>query len=228
MRKSLSPSRKPRAASRPRGTHRAARPARAYTVVEVLLSLTVLAIGASAVMSMQKATLQGNLDARKTDMANAIGRMWIERIRRDAMQWTLPSPVNPAGNNFANAGLLQYAASNSGNWQRPDAYLGQTPPISPGFDILGRDIPTGSLNPTAGTLATPPPLFCVNVKEQYLYQDAVNNNLIRVDLRVLWVRGINPGASNPCDTTVATSVLPNPQLYQAIYLTTAVRGNSLP
>src|SRR5580700_9616474 len=106
--------------------------ARAYTIVEVLLSMTVFAIGASAVMSMQKATLQGNLDARKTDMANSIARMWIERIRRDAMQWTLPSPVNPSGNNFASAGLLQYAASNSGNWQRPDAYVAQVPPVSAG------------------------------------------------------------------------------------------------
>jgi len=201
---------------------------RAYTVVEVLLSLTVFAIGASAVMSMQKATLQGNLDARKTDMANAIGRMWIERIRRDAMQWTLPSPVNPSGNNFANAQLLQYTASNSGNWQRPDAYATQTPPVSPGFDALGRDIAFANLQPTAGTLSSPPPVFCVNVKEQYLYTDVDSNNLIRVDLRVLWVRGINPGASNPCDPTVATSAIPNPQLYGSLYFTTAVRANALP
>jgi type IV pilus assembly protein PilV len=201
---------------------------RAYTIVEVLLSMTVFAIGASAVMSMQKATLQGNLDARKTDMANSIARMWIERIRRDAMQWTLPSPVNPSGNNFANAGLLQYAASNSGNWQRPDAYVAQVPPVSAGFDALGRDIPASGLNPTPGVLASPPPVFCVNIKEAYLYTDADNNNLIRVDLRVLWVRGITQGASNPCDSTVATSILPNSQLYQTLYVTTAVRANALP
>jgi len=102
--------------------------ARGYTVVEVLLSMTVLAIGASAVMSMQKAALQGNLDARKTDMANSIARMWVERVRRDATQWTLPSPVNPSGNNFASAQLLQYVGT---GWVLPTAYSGQTPPVSP-------------------------------------------------------------------------------------------------
>jgi hypothetical protein len=206
------------------GSRHVAGVARAYTVVEVLLSMTVLAIGASAVMSMQKATLQGNLDARKTDMANSIGRMWVERIRRDAMQWTLPSPANPAGNNFASASLLQYA-STAGGWVLPVAYAGNVPPVSPGFDILGRDIPTAGLTPAAGVA---PPVFCVNIQETYLYQDTNNNNLIRADVRVLWVRGINGGATNPCDATVATSLLPNPQLYQSVYLTTAVRANALP
>src|SRR5580700_4018709 len=125
--------------------------ARAYTIVEVLLSMTVFAIGASAVMSMQKATLQGNLDARKTDMANSIARMWIERIRRDAMQWTQASAAP------ANAKLLGYIDT---GWVRPDAYAGNTPPVSPGFDILGRDISTAGLTPSGGAA---PPVFCVNI-----------------------------------------------------------------
>jgi type II secretory pathway pseudopilin PulG len=192
---------------------------RAYTVVEVLLSLTVLAIGASAVMSMQKAALQANLDARKTDMANAIARMWLERVRRDAMLWTLPSPANTTGNNFSSAKLLQYVGS---GWVLPIAYAGQTPPVSPGFDGLGRDI----ANVT--TTSTPAPVYCVNIQETYMATDATNvaNNLIRVDLRVLWVRGINAGASNPC--ALATTALPDPGLYQSLYMTTVVRANSLP
>jgi hypothetical protein len=148
--------------------------------------------------------------------------MWVERIRRDAMQWTLPSPANPSGNNFANASLLQYVG---GGWVRPDAYATQVPPISPGFDILGRDIAKANLVPGAGV---PAPVFCVNIQETYLYQDTNNNNLIRADVRVLWVRGIVGGASNPCDPTVATTILPSPQLYQSLYLTTAVRANALP
>jgi Tfp pilus assembly protein PilV len=195
---------------------RRAHGARAYTVVEVLLSLTVLAIGASAVMSMQKATLQGNLDARKTDMANSIARMWVERIRRDAMQWTQASAPP------SNAKLLGYVDT---GWVRPDAYAGNTPPVSPGFDILARDITTASLIPSGGAA---PPVFCVNIQETSVYKDSNFNNLIRLDVRVLWVRGINGGATNPCDTTVATSALPSPQLYQSVYLTTAIRPNALP
>jgi len=210
-------------ASRPLSSARRRASARGYTVVEVLLSMTVLAIGASAVMSMQKAAMQANLDARKIDMANSIARMWVERIRRDAMQWTLPSPANAAGNNFANAQLLQYATT-TGGWQLPTAYANQTPPVSPGFDILGRDIANAS-----GT-TVPPPVFCVHVQETYMFTDTTNtgNNLIRADVRVVWVRGINPGATNPCAQSVATAALPSPQLYQSLYMTTVVRANGLP
>jgi Tfp pilus assembly protein PilV len=187
------------------------RMARAYTVVEVMLSLTMLAIGASAVISMQKAALQANLDARKTDLANAIARMWVERIRRDAMQWTLPSPA-AAGTNFANAQLLSTYVTKG--WQLPTVYAAQTPPISPRFDALGRDIATGAATPT---------IFCVNIQETYI--DPANS-LIRADVRVLWLRGINPGATDPCSQ--ATTVLPNPQLYQSLYMTTVVESNALP
>jgi prepilin-type N-terminal cleavage/methylation domain-containing protein len=196
---------------------------RGYTAVEVLLSLTVLAIGASAVMSMQKAAVQGNLDARKTDMANAIAREWIGRIRRDASQWTLPSPGAALNgvSNFANAKLLGHVGN---GWSLPDDYVTQTPSISPGFDILGNDVAPN---------ANPPPVFCVHVQETWLLNNpaAPQDNLMRVDLRVVWIRGINLESPvyNPCDkTNVAQVVNPDPTLYQTLYMTTAVRENGLP
>src|SRR5271165_2005192 len=79
---------------------------RGYTAVEVLMAMTVMTIGAAAVMSMQKASVQGNLDARETDVANSIARMWVERLQRDAMQWTQPNNQNPTLNNFSQAVLL--------------------------------------------------------------------------------------------------------------------------
>src|SRR5271154_1609339 len=95
---------------------------RGYTAVEVLMAMTVMTIGAAAVMSMQKTSIQGNLDARKTDMANSIARMWVERLERDAMQWTLPSAQNPTGNNFAGALLL--ASPTYGAWGLPSYEMG--------------------------------------------------------------------------------------------------------
>jgi prepilin-type N-terminal cleavage/methylation domain-containing protein len=203
--------------------------ARGYTVVEVLLAMTVLTIGASAVMSMQKASMQGNLDARRTDVANGIARMWMERIRKDAMSWTLPSPASPgSASNFASASLLGHAGT---GWFLPTDYLPATAPfasISPGFDMLGRDVPT-----VAGlTSTTAPPIFCVHMSETWLVQNAVNptDSLLRVDLRVVWRRGITTStyAAGPCDTAVATAKIPDPSLYASLYMTTAVRANGLP
>lgn len=54
-----------RASSRPRT-------GRGYTAIEVMLAITVLMIGSAGVMSMQKASIQGNFDARRLDLANSI------------------------------------------------------------------------------------------------------------------------------------------------------------
>ncbi len=185
--------------------------------------MTVLIIGASAVMSMQKASMQGNLDARKTDVANSIARMWMERIQKDAMSWTLPSHALPGTNNYGNALLLGHV---TGAWFLPIDYLPATSPnasISPGFDILGRDVPTVAGLPGA--------LFCVHLRETWLAQNAANasDNLMRVELRVVWPRGIVTTTYAPalCDASSATTLNPDPHLYATLYMATAVRANGL-
>jgi prepilin-type N-terminal cleavage/methylation domain-containing protein len=200
--------------------------ARGYTAVEILLSLAVLAIGAAAVMTMQKASVQGNLDARKTDIATSIAREWMDRIRRDSTQWTLSTPPNgvdggAVADNFANAALLGHGGA---GWFLPNDYIGNAVPVSPGFDILGNDIaPQSALAGAA---------FCVHVKETWLVSNVASpqDRLMRVDLRVVWIRGIDPRNSvpSPCDATVSTQENPNPLLYQTLYMTTAVRENGLP
>src|SRR5579884_2793927 len=161
-------SRTPAHASRPSAARTARRRAGrgGYTAIEILMAMTVLAIGAAAVMSMQKASMQGNLDARKTDVANSIARTWVERLERDAMKWTLPGPSNPAGNNMANALLVNHANTGAGKWFLPSDYMTNSQTavetMSPGFDVLGRDLPLAQL---------PNALFCVNVRLTWLVQD---------------------------------------------------------
>jgi prepilin-type N-terminal cleavage/methylation domain-containing protein len=192
--------------------------ARGYTAVEILMAMTVMAIGAAAVISMQKASIQGNLDARKTDIANAIARTWVERLERDAMAWTLPSPSNPsAASNIANAKLLNGHVN--ATWYLPIDEMGATATptetMSPGFDILGRDLPLGSLGNAQ---------FCVNVRLTWL----VNNELIRAEVRVLWPRLITnaPPSTGFCDDTDAALPSPDPMTYHAIYVTTAIKENA--
>lgn len=203
-----------------------------YTAVEVLMAMTVMAIGAAAVISMQRATIQGDLDARETDLANSIARTWVERLHKDAMQWTLPSSVNMTGNNFANAVLL--ANNVNGTWFLPKAYMGGTPETwSPGFDILGRDVP--STGPTGLAAA----FFCANVRLTWLVPPALPTEpgLIRADVRVLWPRGLynsplGGSAAGFCTPAVAAQVDPNVYAlgqqppYHAIYLTTTLRENA--
>ena len=227
---------RPLALPDPLRTRRAARAA-GYTAVEVLMAMTVMVIGAAAVMSMQKASIQGNLDARKTDVANNIARTWMERLQRVAMQWTCPSPACTASN--LGLSTLIGAGSNTGGnvtgqWFLPPN-AGKTPEtLSPGFDILGRDLPTAQLPPSAAS-GWPGATFCVNVRLTWLVKPAVSEpGLIRADVRVLWPRGILGGApaTGFCDT--ATAALADPEtvapanerpFFHTIYLTSNLKEN---
>jgi prepilin-type N-terminal cleavage/methylation domain-containing protein len=211
---------------RPRLSAGRAGASRGYTVIEVLMAMTVLAIGGAGVISMQKTSVTANLDARKTDVANSIARMWVERLRRDAMQWTTPDPTNQTTTNFANTTIL---APNVGTgWFLPPSTISAsdgTTTMSAGFDILGRDAPDLTQA-----------LFCVNIRLQWLTTTATppGGDMLRADVRVLWPVGISnsPPAGGFCNiTTTANYLDPNsvsaPDLtYHAIYLTTNIVENT--
>lgn len=215
---------------RPAGCAARSAPARArgYTAIEVLLAMTVMVIGAAAVMSMQKTSIQADLDARKMDVANGIARMWVERLERDAMQWTLPSSLSQgAASNISNAKLI--GGNIDQGWFVPSVYMNATTPetMSFGFDILGRDLATADLGSA---------VFCVSVQVVTL----IPAQLYRGDVRVLWLRGLIPpsiGTSNSssaaaasfCNATNADLTAADPNAsglkYRAIYLTTSIREN---
>jgi hypothetical protein len=191
------------------------------------MAMTVMAIGAAAVMSMQKASVQGDLDARKTDLANSIARTWVERLQKDAMAWTLPSGSNPAISNMPP--LLKNNIT--GKWFLPTDDMGGTPEVmSPGFDILGRDLAQADL---------PNAQFCANVRLTWLVPQALPGEpgYLRADVRVLWPRGlynspVGGSASGFCTTAVASLDDPDPitlgqqPVYHAIYTTTTIRENA--
>lgn len=183
------------------------------------MSLAIVTIGGAGVISMQRATIQGNVDARRMDMANAITRQWIERLRADAMLWTTPSAATPTSN-FANALLLQRVNLNDNKWYRPDQRLAVAPFWSPGMDVLGADVADSDLNDDDNRYA----LFCTNVRLTWL----VTNELMRADVRVFWPRGLT-GAPDKhfCGQTPPDAVDTDTDKYHFVYATTAIRRNSI-
>jgi hypothetical protein len=139
------------------------------------------------------------------------------------MGWTLPSPSVAGASNYANAPLLGHV---TGAWFLPTDYLLAVSPlasISPGFDILGRDIPTSAALGNA--------VFCVHLRETWLAQNAAapTDSLMRVEMRVVWPRiNASPtGAPSLCQAASVTTVSPSPLLYSTLYMVTAVRANGL-
>jgi prepilin-type N-terminal cleavage/methylation domain-containing protein len=204
---------------------------RGYTMVEVMMGMSLLAIGAAAVISMQRASMQSNLEARKLDMANAISREWLERLRRDATQWTLPNSSNSTSN-YANAQLLSTylaygALGQTTAWSYPNAYLASAAlpdGVSPGFDILGRDLKATDI---LGSTSTPSKaIFCTNIRLNWL----VVNTLMRAEVRVFWLRLLSSGANTPdwCSQANASAVTGDTSHFHFIYAATAIRQNPAP
>lgn len=213
-------------------------------MIEILVSMTLLAIGASGVIAMQKAAVQGHQDARQMDVANAIAREWMERLRRDAMLWT-PS-VTQTGivppPNIAQAPTIQIFSPP--HWYIPTMRIApqgaQTDVESPGFDVLGRDVPTADLASAAQGATNAAGLYstntatvleyCTNVRITPLTLD---QTLVRAEVRVFWPRGlftslnpqvctVDPPAAWEADPVTVT------EQYHFIYLTSAIRQNISP
>jgi type IV pilus assembly protein PilV len=199
---------------------------RGYTAVEVMLSIAVLAVGATGVMAMQKASVQGNEDARNLDIANSIARQWVERLRRDSVTWTKPddtsgnSVTTGAANWSGNTFLISTLGGSPGTWffspSTADGY-------SPASDILGRDV-TASDGGTGFAGA----VFCTEMKGDWLVQD----QLMRVTVHVFWLRQLFTAPTGQfCVSNAGGTTSGQPQatdadrVYHSVYVTTAVRRN---
>ncbi len=187
---------------------------RGYTAVEILMAMSLFAIGAAGVISMQRAAVSSNADVRKIDIASTAARQWMDRLHRDATKWTLPNAANPSGNNLSNAAWLNHV---DGKWRRPDDYAGVANPegVSPAFDIVGRDLLLSQMNQAQ---------FCVHVKLNWLEV----NRMLRAEVRVYWPRDeVRSAAGDFCNTDPET-VTQTPQNFHFVYVADAVRENILP
>jgi prepilin-type N-terminal cleavage/methylation domain-containing protein len=200
---------------------------RGYTAVEVMLAMTVLLIGSAGVMTMQKASIQSNLDARKLDIANSIAHDWLERLSADATQWTLPTIPTNLSSNLGNTTWLN---RHDTGWFLPSVPGGYPAAEgnSPAFDILGRDLALAD---------APNAIFCVHVKLDQIAQDALALPLLlRATVVVFWrkqlVTSTSTATSGSNCTSASNSFDPaldesnNPGTWHIIYATTAIRKSA--
>ena len=183
---------------------------RGYTMMEIMMSLAILGLGASGVVSMQKATLLANTNARNLATANFIAATWVERLRVDALQWNAPQGAP----DLADTSWLQLATANP-VWVQATL----VPTASPAADILGADRFVTDPLPVAASA------FCTHLRLTQFNTAALPafSKLIRVEVRVIWSRAAS--AIN-CATVPDDVGLRN--TYGAVYLTSAVQQNTAP
>jgi type II secretory pathway pseudopilin PulG len=180
-----------------------------YTQIEVIIAMTIFAIGGSGVIAMQRTSVQGNYDARSLDVATNLGRLWLERLRREASFWTAP-PTPPSSLNWVNASNPYYAGVTTAampNLAVPSYVTGNPSGTSPAFDLLGRELPQAE-----GIGATSAAVFCSRIR---LHQ--ISRTLIRAEVQIVWLRG---GGTFACDSDLVVDA----NRHRTVNATTTLRG----
>jgi prepilin-type N-terminal cleavage/methylation domain-containing protein len=162
---------------------------RGYTMIEVLMSLSVMTVGAMGVMALQKATKRGNLEARQMTVATNVARQWIERLRRDSLNWTAGAGSGATVDLTRSLYIKETPTDGTASgWMTP------IPPAGSGesyaFDHFGND----TLNGSGNTLTA---MYCVNVNYQWVFP----GQAIRADVRVWWYRQSESQNSEIVDRT---------------------------
>jgi prepilin-type N-terminal cleavage/methylation domain-containing protein len=185
---------------------------RGYTVVELMMALTVLAIGVSGVIAMQKVTLASNQHAKNLALATHIAESWAEELMVDATRWNYPTSANRTGDIDSDTVWLKKVNEKPDEWFLPDTSADLN--FGAAFDALG--------NVTTVAAQT---AFCSHVRLSWLYPAATNNGLIRADIRVFWPRE-GRGALAPCATVKPADVSTGIANYHFVHHSTAIRQNA--
>lgn len=170
-----------------RGRRRTSRNTAGYTIIEVMMAIGVLTAGAVGIMAMIQASTRGNMEAREVTTGAQLAQRWVERLRRDALNWTRSTTV-------ADPTLLvntQYlnnvtSAGTGATWfvPVPEPTSGE----SAAFDYYGQD----TTNPVDMH-------YCTNVRLEWLYL----GRAMRADVRVWWLRRASGQVDDPSRATLA-------------------------
>jgi len=175
---------------------------RGYTVIEVMIAMAVLTIAAAGLISLQRVSTVGNMQAKEIAVASHVARTWIDRLHVDSTRWNFPSPAYPNDpTDIADTVWLRNVTTTPNIWFRPaDSAEGTA-----AFDALGNNLPMNG---------TDPAVFCANLRLAWMNPPNTNRRgdpeSVRVEVRVHWRRakvfnisgGITPGplcAVNPVD-----------------------------
>ena len=179
--------------------------ARGYTMIEVMMALAVLAIGATGIVALEKAAVVGNATARSMATGTAIGQRWIERLRADAMLWNVTAPNSDIGETR----WLKTVTLTPAIWTLPTYVPGQA---SAEADPLGADIILANDDSFVA--------YCTHI----MYRQ-ITPKMVNATVRVTWRRDISPIDCG--DPTLFDPSLDSGR-YGAIYLSTGFMTQERP
>ena len=191
------------------------------------MAISVLGLGAMAVIGIQKVTSYNNTNARNLATANAIGQAWMERLRADSLAWTEANGTAGPGSLAATQWLqlpVVGRAPTENDWFTPTVSIlgGNQPAGAYSADIMGADL-------FAGDPMTP--AFCTQVRLTRFNNSAgaalaSYYRLIRAEVRVFWARN-NEAVACPVGATDWDQPA-QAGTYGSVYLVSALSENQAP
>ena len=161
-----------------------------FTLIEVMVSLGVMMVGAMAVITLQQQSIRANGHARQVSIAMQIAQRWMERLKEDAATWTTIG-TDATGVSAALAGTAFLRGDLTGMLSQPGEF--KSLPVnnatltawnlSNAFDQDGRDMPT-NLSGAQRSVHT----YCASYRPAWIWF----GHLMRVDVRVWWANDIGP------------------------------------
>lgn len=192
---------------------------RGFTLVEVMMAISVMTVGAIAIFSMQNVTATGSRRARIVTTATEVNRFWMERVKLEALRW---GPTANTGITWLDA--LPAAGTGSSGWFLPAARGTGDGLVTAASDWYGAPvaIPSG-----AGVAPAP---FCTSLR--WTWMATGTDQVARLDVRTWWHRpnrasGITIAGCG-ADQVAVTAALADIANFGVVYSSSVVRWQGLP
>ncbi|HEY6080885.1 MAG TPA: prepilin-type N-terminal cleavage/methylation domain-containing protein [Polyangiaceae bacterium] len=180
-----------------------------YTLVELMMALSLFIAGMVALVGMQKLQVRANSDARSLAVAQRIAETWAGQLQMASLAWVDDPTFAP------------WLGTVGGGWTRPVPVAGR---VGAAFDGVGNPLPDTALAQAR---------YCTNIRLTYLYPNdfpVAGNGLMRAEIRVFWLRdgeSTLDAAAGLCPTapTAADLILvgKSSERYEFVYHTTGIR-----
>jgi type IV pilus assembly protein PilV len=182
--------------------------ARGFTIVELMMSIAVLAVGISGIVAMQKLTAVTNMHSKSVAIATQISNAWQNQLLVDGTFWRRSTTINSTT-------WLKTAAKDA-PFFRPAFNTNQQ--IGAAFDALGNPVDDSNLGRAQ---------FCVHLQVvPIIALTDPANATVRATIRVLWPRAQGKPAldycnasGNPPPDTIGNDL----ENFHSIYQTIAIR-----
>jgi len=194
-----------------------------YNMIEVMMGLAVLAVGATGVIALQKVTILGVTGGRNITTATAVASRHLEAVRADGVRWT---DIN------IGAAPLVAALVAAGVWVDPAVNV----------PFLGDDLGASDVVGTTQSGLVGPVAYCTHLRAVQVSPDPAQLPvLLRIEARTFWAksgRSVGTECGDGASGTKMDLVLSGapqsfgavPNLYSAddygwVFLATSLRRN---